>query len=988
MLRTTQTTRLAMLLATLAPIPVQTSAQSAPIREEQLSDFRPRLIGPAVTGGRIHDVEALPDDPSTIFLASASGGLWKTTNRGHTWRNVFVDKDVSTFGDVVISPSNPLIMYAGTGEQNNRQSTSWGNGVYRSDDGGETWRHLGLVETRHIGKVLVHPNDSDVAYVAALGNLWKGSQERGVFRSRDGGASWERVLFVDEYTGVVDLVMDHRTPSTLYAAAYQRLRRTWGFNGGGPGSGIYRTTDAGDTWTELSGGIPAGDKGRIGLAISESNPTVLNALIQHADPGEQGTYRSEDGGNSWTRVSPSNPRPMYYSHIFIDPNDEDLVYVLGTSSYKSEDGGASFAEIAERPTYDVGVHADHHDLWIDPGNSSHMYLVGDAGLWETYDQGVNFRKVNNVPIGQFYAIGVDNRDPYWVYGGMQDNHSWMGPSETRRWIGIVNDDWVQTGFGDGMYQQVDPTSHRFVYANSNGGAYYRMDAETGDILDIRPRAPEGEPPYRWDWVSPSLVSRHDPSVVYLGGNRLFISRNRGESFARTEDLTRNIDRDELRLMGLYGSDITLSHNDGTSSYGEIVAIAESPLDPEVLWVGTDDGNIQLSRDGGRGWHEVGRNVRGVANGTYVSRLVASRRGAGVAYALFDAHRDGNFDPYLFRTDNYGQSWVPLMAGLPTGSLNSLVEHPDNTDLLFAGTEHAVLVSTDAGASWAKMPNLPTTPVDDIVIHSREKDLVIGTHGQSVWILDDTSPLAEWTVDVASVPAHLFSIQQATIFNYRKDTSYRGNAEFAGENPISGALVTYSLGPGGGEARLRVTSGSRLIRDFIVPSETGIHRVNWDLRHSLSDESEQWRRHDNPRLARSITEVGPWVSPGRYTVTLTARGAASTRTVDVRGDPLMPITQAMYEERETFLLELMDLKTQIEAARPGLSCSGFGFGGGGGPRPEGEDRELCAIRRGAEALLEGLNGGAVRPGTLYPPTPEYRGRKTALEARLARLLEST
>ncbi|SVC03385.1 uncharacterized protein METZ01_LOCUS256239, partial [marine metagenome] len=354
---------------------------------------------------------------------------------------------------------------------------------YRSDDGGDTWRHLGLVETRHIGKVLVHPADPDVVYVAALGNLWRGNDERGVYRSRDGGATWDRILFIDEFTGAVDLVMDGASPGILYEATYQRLRRAWGFNGGGPGSGIYRTTDGGDNWNELTNGIPEGDKGRIGLAISESNPMVLNALVQHADPGEQGTYRSEDGGASWRRVSSMDPRPMYYSEIFIDPSEQNRVYVLGTSTYRSEDAGATWTEIAERPTYDVGVHADQHGLWIDPNDSNHLYLVGDAGLWETYDQGVNFRKLNNFAIGQFYAIGVDNRDPYWVYGGMQDNHSWMGPSETRRWIGIINDDWMQTGFGDGMYQQVDPTSHRYVYANSNGGSYYRLDAETGDMLD-------------------------------------------------------------------------------------------------------------------------------------------------------------------------------------------------------------------------------------------------------------------------------------------------------------------------------------------------------------------------------------------------------------------------------------------------------------------------------------------------------------------------
>ncbi len=987
MFRATHKRSLSTLLAAFLLLPAQATAQSAAISEDQLCTFQPRLIGPAVTGGRIHDLEALADDPSTIFLATASGGLWKTTNRGHTWRNVFADKEVSTFGDVAIAPSDPDIMYAGTGEQNNRQSTSWGNGVYRSDDGGDTWRHLGLVETRHIGKVLVHPTDPDVVYVAALGNLWRGSEERGVYRSRDGGRSWDRVLFVDEYTGAVDLVIDSWNPVIVYAATYQRLRRTWGFNGGGPGSGIYRTTNGGETWQELTNGIPDGDKGRIGLAISESNPMVLNALVEHADEDVQGTYRSEDGGATWRRVSSMNPRPMYYSEIFIDPSEEDRVYVLGTSSNKSEDGGVTWREIAERPTYDVGVHADHHGLWIDPNEPNHLYLVGDAGLWETYDQGVNFRKINNFAIGQFYAIGVDNRDPYWVYGGMQDNHSWMGPSETRRWIGIINDDWKQTGFGDGMYQQVDPTSHRFVYANSNGGAYYRLDAETGDMLDIRPRAPEGEPSYRWDWVSPSLVSRHDPSVVYLGGNRLFIARDRGESWTRTEDLTRNIDRDELQLMGVYGSDIRNSRNDGTSTFGEITVIAESPLDPQILWVGTDDGNLQVSRDGGRSWTEVSRNVRGVADGTYVSRVVASRKGSGGAYVAFDAHRDGDFDPYLFRTEDYGQKWDPVMKGLPSGSVNSLVEHPDNSDVLFAGSEHSVFVSTDAGASWAKMPNLPTTHVDDMVIHAREKDLIIGTHGQSVWILDDTSPLAEWTAVVAAADVHVFSIQRATIFNYWKDTSYRGQAEFAGENPVSGAIITYSLGAGGGGATLRVTNSSgRVVRELAVPSEPGIHRVNWDLRNSTSSDRETWRSHDDPRLSRPVDNRGPWVSPGRFSITVEARGVTSSQTLEVRGDPEMPVTQAMYEEREAFLLDLIDLARDIREARPGLTCEEFGFGRGG-QKPEGTDGELCQIQRGAEQLSRALTGNEVRPGSLYPPTPEHQARKSSWEARLARTLDS-
>jgi photosystem II stability/assembly factor-like uncharacterized protein len=972
-----------LLLAPAASVAQTTSAgETASIAETQLEAFRPRLIGPAVTGGRVHDVEALPHDPSTIFVASASGGLWKTTNRGHTWRNVFSAQAVSTFGDVAIAPSDPDVVYVGTGEQNNRQSSSWGNGVYRSDDGGETWRHLGLVETRHIGKVLVHPRDSDIAYVAALGNLWSGNEERGVYRTQDGGRTWERVLHVDEFTGAADLVMDPGDPNILYAATYQRLRRTWGFNGGGPGSGIHKSVDGGDTWRELTNGIPPGDKGRIGLAISQSDPRVLSALIQHADGAEQGTYRSEDGGATWRRVNSLDPRPMYYSKIFIDPSDAERVYVLGTSAYKSENGGRSFSEIAERPTYDVGVHGDHHALWIDPGDPNHLYLAGDGGLWETYDRGVNFRKINNIPIGQFYAIGVDNQDPYYVYGGMQDTHSWMGPSETRRWIGILNDDWQQTGFGDGMYQQVDPTNHRYVYANSNGGGYYRTDPETGDMLDIRPRAPEGEPSYRWDWVSPSLVSQHDPSVVYLGGNRLFISRDRGGSWTRTEDLSRRLDRDEFELMGVRGTDIDISRHDGASSYGEITVLAESPVDPQVLWVGTDDGNLQMSRNGGRTWTERSGNVRGVRDGTYVSRIVASRSGAGIAYVAFDAHRDGDFEPYIFRTTNFGETWTPLVDGLPSGSVNSMVEHPDNPNVMFVGTEHGLFVSTTAGTDWAKLSHLPTAHVDDLILHPREKDLVIGTHGQSIWILDDTGPLAEWTAEVASAAAHLFSIQGATIFNYRKDTSYRGQAEFHGTNPVDGALVTYTLGPGRGTATLRVTNASgRLVQELIVPSDPGVHRVNWDLRHGTSDRPQIWIRHVDSLLARPIDTKGPWVSPGTFRVTLEARGATSTQTVEVRGDPLLSITQDMYEEREAYLLELHALEGRIDEARPDLRC---------GPNADasGTEADLCRIQRQARVLREALGGREVRPGSLHPPTPEHIRRKSAIEARLDRVLPST
>ena len=959
------------------PLPAQ---DSAPIRTEDLRAFHPRSIGPAVTGGRIHDVEVLPGNPSVIFVASASGGLWKTTNRGHGWTNVFDTMAVSTFGDVALAPSDPRIVYAGTGEQNNRQSTSWGNGVYRSDDGGRTWRHVGLEATHHIGKILVHPEDPDVAYVAALGNLWKGSAERGVYKTTDGGRSWRKVLAgANQWTGAVDLGMDPSDPAVLYAAMYQRLRRTWGFNGGGPGSGIFKSTDGGETWTELTQGIPRGDKGRIGLAVALTDPSVVMAMIEHQGDEGTGTYRSEDAGQNWEKVNDLNPRPSYYSHIFIDPSDENRVYVLGSDAYKSEDGGRSFDVIAERPTYDVGVHSDHHALWIDPNDPNHLYLGNDGGLYESYDRGDSFRAVNNFPIGQFYAIGVDMRDPYWVYGGMQDTHSWMGPSRTRGWDGIMDDDWQQIGFHDGMYWQIDPTSHRYAYGGYNNGNYARVDAETGDMLDITPYPPEGEE-YRFDWASPSLLSQHDPKTVYVGANRLFNSRNRGESWTRTEDLTRNIDRDELQLMGVYGSDIRMSKSkhDGTANYASIVTIAESPLDPDVLWVGTDDGNVQVSQDGGTTWTEVARNVVGIPDGIYVSRVVASASGRGTAYATFDGHRDGNFAPYVVRSRDFGRTWEALAEGLPSGSVNVLVEHPDNPNVLFLGTEHALFASTDAGARWARVPNLPTTPYDDLIVHRREKDLVIGTHGRSIWILDDTRPLVEWNAEVASAPLHLFSIRSGTIFTHWKSASYRGNAEFLGKNPDDGVLITYRIGPAaGGRATLTVRArDGRVVREMRVPGEAGVHRVNWNLRHALpTDSMEVWEPQGTDELPRSRTRQGPLVAPGIYQVTLQAGGQERSRPVQVSLDPTMAdrITSTQLQIREAFLVDMLAILQRIEEARERAP-------------DEGTKRDLDGLRRQAETIYDGLNGEVGAPsGSLYPPTEEHRARKRWLEQRLGQIV---
>jgi photosystem II stability/assembly factor-like uncharacterized protein len=1008
-------------LALLPPLPA-VAQEPAPLDRQLLSDFRFRSVGPAGTGGRIHDVEALPDDPSTLYVATASGGLWKSTNQGTTWTPLFDDRAVSTFGDVALAPSDPSILYAGTGEQQNRQSTSWGNGVYRSGDSGESWTHLGLEETRHIGRVLVHPGNPDVAWVAAQGNLWAGGRHRGVYRTTDGGESWEKVLAGENrFTGAVDLALSPGDPDVIYAAMYQRLRRTWGFNGGGPGSGIWKSTDGGDSWRELSDGLPGGEKGRIGIDVSPADPDRVYALVQHADSG--GTYRSDDAGESWSRVNSLNPRPMYYSHVVADPVDPDRVYVLATEFYTSADGGRTFRQMPTRPTYDVGVHSDHHSLWIDPGDPEHFYLAGDAGLHESFDRGETYRNVHNLPIGQFYAIGLDRRDPYRIYGGMQDNHSWVGPSATRRWKGILDDDWKQIGFGDGMYQQPDPTSHRFVYVGSQNGGITRVDATTGDRLEIRPRAPVallGAPgdsvrgdtrdeeaadpgdPFRFDWVTPSLVSRHDPTTFYLGGNRLFVTRDRGVTWAATEDLTKEIDRDTLELMGVEGSAEMLSKHDGTASFSEITTIAESPLDPDVLWVGTDDGNVQVSRDGGRSWSEVGRNVPGVAPTVYVSRVTASAAAPGVAYVAFDAHRRGDFGSHLFRTRDFGRSWSRIDGDLPAdaGPVNDVVEHPDRPGLLFAGTEHGLFVSPDAGRRWTPLgANLPTTLYDDLAIHPREKDLVAGTHGRSIWVLDDTGPLARWTRSAAGAPARLFPPREAELFHYWKSTSYRGQMPFAGENPPFGALLTYHLSEPADDARITVrNAGGDTVRRLEVDGEAGVlHRVTWDLRHTPppteGDDEEEGQEVGElvqsdtvlPPLSHPLEPSGPLVSPGVYTLVLTAGDARSSTTLRVVGDPEMSISDEDWHTREEFLVELLSLQRRAHrSARRArdLAASRSGEGTSGEPGDAGALAErLGEIRDGLYGLAGAFNRSGVTQGSLHPPTETHRRQRERLAERL-------
>ena len=1013
-----------LLLAATAFVPVRT--QTPPASPFDALHFRD--IGPAVTSGRLHDVQIDPKDPATLYVAAASGGLWKSRNKGVTWTPIFEKQPDNTFGALAIFARDPRILWAGTGEQNNRQSSSWGTGIYRSVDGGETWTHLGLRETRAIARVVLHPEDPNTAYVAAAGNLWTGNADRGVFKTTDAGRTWNKILYVDTFTGATDIVMDPRDPRVLYAATYQRLRKAYGFNGGGPGSAIHKTTDAGATWTKLENGVPAGDKGRIGLAIAASKPDVLIATIEH--PSSGGTYRSEDAGASWKRMSATNPRPMYYSKPTIDPTNDKRVWLPGVSIVKSEDGGATFVEEPTSPTYDVGLKTDHHVIRVDPANPAHIYVAGDGGLHESFDMGKTYVRVNNVPVAQVYRIAVDNRDPYWVYAGLQDNHSFMGPSATRHWLGILNQDWIEIGFSDGTGKAVDKTDPRKVYSSSSGGNLTLVDPFTGDTMPINPRPPAGEPPYRFDWDAPLMASRHTSGTVYLGGNRLFTSRDFGSTWTRSQDLTRSINRDTLEMMGVLNRDIRLSRNDG-DNISEISNFAESPLDPKILWVGTDDGNLQLTRDGGATWTELSRSITGVKDGTFVGDIVASSASPGTAYVSFDAHRDGDFAAYLFKTTDFGKTWSSVVGGLPKddASIRGLAEYPGRPDVLFAGTERAIFVTHDGGARWTRLTaNLPTTRYDDILVHPRTKDLVLGTHGRGIWILDDASPIGEWTPEIAARRAHLFAVPRATLLLYWEDVSNMSHFFHTSENPAEGAAFTYHLAQPAQKVRLIVTnSAGKVVRELTGPVTAGtVHRLHWDLRYALpagagrgaggggGDEMapaglQRAGVVQLPVPPRDISARGPQVAPGAFSVALDIDGVtAASRTFEVRSDPAAAVTAAQHKARDAFVTDVMalqekvdqlsaDLRTRRSAAtgddaarlqaieaRLGAAAGRGGRGGGRGGAGQ------APVRQRLSTLLNPYIASGARTGTLTPPTgtmrellAEVKKDLAAIEADLAR-----
>jgi photosystem II stability/assembly factor-like uncharacterized protein len=871
-----------------------------PIDESILDGVKLRNIGPANMGGRIDDFAVVESNPVVVYVATASGGIWKTDNNGVTWEPIFDSQETSTIGDITVAPSNPDVVWAGTGEPNNRQSSSWGNGVYKSTDGGKSWRNMGLNATHHIGRIVIHPHNPDIVYVAALGHLWGPNKERGLYKTTDGGKTWTNTKFIDENTGFVDVAIDYESPDTLYAAAYQRRRRGWGFSGGGPGSGLYKTTDGGENWVRLTQGLPGGITGRIGLDIYRKNPSIVYAVVEHK---QGGVFRSDDKGFSWKKMSRTNPRPMYYSKIRIDPNNDQRVWVLGARMYMSEDGGKTFNQ-----NYIQRIHGDHHAMWINPQNSAHMILGSDGGIHFSYDRGKTWDFVNSLPLGQFYEIGFDMRKPYFVYGGLQDNGSWGGPSETYYVQGISNDEWFRIGGGDGFYTQVDPTDPDTIYAESQNGYLFRLNLETGESKSIRPLPEDPKETYRFNWNCPIHISSHDPQTIYYGGNKLFISHDRGDSWEATIDLTRQEDREKMPLMGVLPDKSTLSKHDGIAFFGDITTITESPVKPGLLYVGTDDGHLQVSKDSGKTWKNVADKLPGVPPYTYVTRVVASHFAEGTAYATMDGHRNDDFEPYVFSTTDYGESWKDISGNIPVGStVNVIREHHANPDLLFVGTERGAYFSVDRGKRWIRIKgNLPMVPVDDIAIHPRENDLILGTHGRSIWILDDITFLEQMTAEVQDSSAYLFDIQDATqlrLFYHKGNT---GHKIFIAPNPPYGATMTYFLKQKTKKAPvlLIMDKDGQKVAEIKGPKNAGVSRVSWNLRHGAPD---------IPELGRTRRGRGPLVLPGEYDVTLKWDDQEMTKTLKVSDDPRIDISFADRKARHDTLVQLQYLFPYVSAA---------------------------------------------------------------------------
>lgn len=852
-----------------------------------LRGFKFRAIGPVGQGGRVDDIAVDERNPSTFYVGFAVSGILKTTNNGTTFQSIFDTYGSASIADLTLAPSDPNVLYVATGEANNRQTTSYGDGMYKSTDGGRTFTHIGFRNAQTLGRVVVHPRDPNTAWVAVGGHLYAPNDERGVFMTTDGGRTWSKTLYIDENTGAADLAVDLSNPSILWASMYQRQRTAWGFVGGGQGSGIHQSTDGGRTWRKVTGnGLPRGTMGRIGLDICRSRPSVIYAQIEVSadkepageagrggraggrggaapeDPTRSGLWRSTDGGRTWTFMSNENQRPMYFSKVRVDPNNCDIVYLGGVGPTKSTDGGRTWAGLNN-----MG-HVDNHAIWINPANSQHVMYGNDGGVDVSYDGGDTWESLRAMPNVLSYHVSADMGRPYHVCTGLQDNGSWCGPSHVRnealREGGMRAWWWTRTGGGDGFQNAMDPTDLNVFYTSSQNGNVIRYNFATGEAQGIRPNAGGGRggagpniinpvpgATIAFNWNTPIRLSPHNPSTLLIGGRSLFISRDRGTSWTMTKELGKGIDLNTRQIMGVPYSQPSCSgrgggagpgqaciHSKGdgygATEYGTLTEIAESPLVPGVIWVGTDDGNVQVSRDGGATWEEVGKNIPGVDHETYVSGLEASRSDAGTAFVALDGHRNNDLRPHVFRTTDYGKTWTSIAGDLPpVGNVNSIRQDPVNLNLLYAATELGFYVSLDQGAHWHKfMPNLGTGRVDEILVHPRDNDLILATHSRGIQVMDDITALQRLTPELLQRDAVLLPPREAVAWkpDRRMNPAITGDKVWRGENAPMGTAITWHLRSGGGETVVTIADAvtGEAFREQRLTSTAGLNRWQWDL----------------------------------------------------------------------------------------------------------------------------------------------------------------
>ena len=993
------------------------SAQlTTPLDSVTLAGFRWRSIGPANMAGRVTDVEGVPGNSKVFYVATATGGIWKTINAGTMFVPLFDKERVVSMGDIALAPSNPNIIYAGTGEEDSRNSMSPGGGVYKSTDAGRTWKLMGLEATQQIGRIVVDPTDPNIVYVAALGHAWNSNPERGLYKSTDGGTTWQLVKFVSDKAGFVDLAMDAKDHNTLYASSWERVRGPYFLKSGGPGSGLWKSTDAGATWKEIrGGGFPATMKGRIGIAVSPSNPQIVYTWVEadtlphplargeKADTAKRqktnsGIYRSADGGATWVLTYRNEPptggggglgdaRPFYYSQIRVDPRNPDRIYWMSSVFRTSEDGGKTYRRGA------LGVHTDWHGMWIDPNDPEHYILGDDGGIAVTYDRGGTYDFINTMPLGQFYAVSYSMEKPYRVCGGLQDNGSWCGPSRARNRIGITNNDWYNVGGGDGFYSAIDPDDPNIIYSESQGGNASRVNiaqntraiimrgggrdrtsifedsvivargdttkAETPQIThalaEVRARAAaDSARGYRFNWSTPFFLSPHSSSTVYMGGNRLLRSSDRGDHFypispdLSTRDSTRIIM--STRLTGGITRD-----NSGAETHGTITTVAESPIRPGILWVGTDDGNVWLSTNDGGTWTDLTTRFPGLPKKTWVNRVEPSHFDTATVYVAFDNHRENDFRPYLYVSNDFGKTFRSTVNNLPTGSadfVHVIREDPAKRDLLFVGTDVGAYVSTDRGASWQRfMTGLPTVPVHDLKIHPRDRELIAATHGRSIWIVD-IAPLEEMNNTIMAKGTNFFTPKTAYQYSQANTQNFTGNKYFLAPNPTFGAELVYRLTSGNAQrdtARIVVTNvRGDTIRTINGPGGTGLHRVYWDLRtrprplgpaalrDSINAARLRRQRDDSVRAARGAdtAAVSDTAGPERVGGDTAARAAMRDSAV------------AMRARGDTAGLRALRERAQARG----------GFPGGGGRRGQGGLAPGEINLRPAEGPIGGAAGG--------------------------------